>query len=61
MFDLGNDNFFDLMAVDEQPKLTDPRVADIPVKDVDEEDLGDIKEAAKKPLYATRAVEARQD
>ena len=40
---LRNSNLSNLEVVDEQPKLTDPGVMDIPVEDDDEEDLGGVK------------------
>ena len=54
-FDWDNDDLSDLEVNSEQPKLTDPGVADIPV-----EDLREIDEP-KKPTYVTRAVAAREN
>ena len=47
-------------VVDEQPKLTDPKVADISVENDDKEDLDGVKEVKGKPSYVARAVAARQ-
>ena len=54
-FDWDNDDLSDLEVNNEQPKLTDPGVADIPVEDVREID------EPRKPTYVTRAVAAREN
>ena len=54
-FDWDNDNLSNLEVADEQPKLTDPGVADIPVEEMYEEDK------PKKPTHITRAVAVREN
>ena len=46
--------------VNEQPKLGDPGVTDIPLDGGPEEELGGSPEVKEKPSYVTRAVAARQ-
>ena len=46
--------------MDEQPKLADQRVAEIPVEDEDKVDPGDVKKIKEKYSYDTRAAAARQ-
>ena len=59
-FDWDNDDLTDLEVVDEQPKLIDPGVADIPVPDEYDEDITESEEKKERPSYVTRAVLARQ-
>ena len=59
-FDWENDDLSDLEVVEEQPKVTDPGVADIPEEDEYDEDLGTDKNKKEKPSYVTRAVAARR-
>ena len=58
-FDWDNDDLTDLEVVDEQPKLIDPGVADIPVPDEYDEEITESDEK-ERPSYVTRAVLARQ-
>ena len=46
--------------VDEQPKLTDPGVADIPIEDECDQDELKNDQVREKPSYVTRAVAVRQ-
>ena len=46
--------------VNEQPKLVDSEVADIPLDDGLNGELGAPQEVKEKPSYVTRAVAARQ-
>ena len=54
--DWDNNNLSGLEVRDEQPRLTDPGVADIPV-----EEMYDDKDNPEKPSYVTRAVAARKN
>ena len=55
-FDWENDDLSELEVVNEQPKLVDPGVADIPLDDDPNEELGEAPEIKEKPSYMTRAV-----
>ena len=48
-----NTNIWNLKAIDDQPSLTDPGVADIP-----EEELYDKEDRQQKPSYITMALAA---
>ena len=59
-FDWENDDLSELEVVNEQPKLVDPGVADIPSDAGLEQELSDLQQVKEKPSYVTRAVAARQ-
>ena len=59
-FDWENDDLSNLEVVNEQPKLVDPGVAEIPLAAEPAKDLGGSQEAKEKPSYARRAVAARR-
>ena len=59
-FDWENDDLSELEVVRDQPKLVDPGVAEAPLSDEPEEELGGSPVAPEKPLYYTRAVAARR-
>ena len=60
-FDWENDDLpIYLEVANEQPKMTDPGVADIYVDDDDEEELGGEDAPKEKPSCVTRAVSARR-
>ena len=59
-FDWDNDDLSDLERVDEQPKMIDPGVADVPEDDKYDEDPDQGRRVEEKPSYVTRAVAARE-
>ena len=62
-FDWDNDDLSDLEVANEQPKLVDRGVADIPedaASKGSDEELGGPPTVKEKPSYVTRAVAARR-
>ena len=59
-FDWDNVDLSDLEVTDEQPKMIDPGVADVPEKDEYDEDPDQDRTVKEKPSYVTRAVAARK-
>ena len=57
---LGERDLSGAEVVDEQPKLTDPGVTDIPEEDEYNVDLGNDGRVKEKPPYVTRAVAAKE-
>ena len=50
-FDWENDDLSELEVVNEQPKLVDPGLAEIPLDAEPEEELGGSKEVSKRKIF----------
>ena len=59
-FDSENDDLSDLEVVNEQPKLVDPGLSEVPLDAEPKEELDGSQEVKEKPSYVTRAAATRR-